>query len=116
MTKIKSFIDNFLFRKLNRLKGDGKMIATQIEINSKQDFRGDARLYRLSEPLMDWDGNACGYVLVSACDVPYSGPETYIFRANANGDITDWSELEGSFRGGLDHAQALADAGYDMMS
>lgn len=48
-------------------------------------FRGDARVYHLSEPL---DG--AEYVVVSAVVVPYSGPETYIFPADENGEIVDY--------------------------
>lgn len=74
-------------------------------------FRGDARVYHLSEPL---DG--AEYVVVSAVVVPYSGPETYIFPADENGEIVDYGELDGSYRGGLDHELALAQAGYAVQS
>lgn len=77
-------------------------------------FRGDARLYELSEPMEDYDGNEVSRVIVSAAIVPYSGPETYIFAADSQGKIADWGELEGSYRGGLDHAEALRGAGYEI--
>lgn len=64
--------------------------------------------YRLDPPL---DGIYAD-VVVSAADVPYSGPETFIFGANEKGEISDWGELPGSYRGGLDHEQALRNAGY----
>lgn len=72
-------------------------------------FTGDARLYRLSEPL---DGNE--YVVVSATVAMFSGPETYIFAADETGKVTGWSELSGSFRGDLDHQAALQGAGYEV--
>ncbi len=69
-------------------------------------FKGDARLYRLSPPLEDNE-----FVVVSAVDA-YSGPETYIFPSNEDGDVISWGELEGSFQGDKDHEEALGNAGY----
>lgn len=40
-------------------------------------------------------------------------PETYIFPADKDGNITSWGELEGSFKGDWDHVQALKNAGYE---
>ena len=68
----------------------------------------DARLYRLDPPL---EGER--HVIVSAtvvCD-----PETYIFAADEYGEVTSWDELPGSFRGALDHAEALLGAGYEVV-
>ena len=87
---------------------------TATMIKKLSGFRGDARLYRLSVPLVDEysdDDASYEYVVVSAT-VAYSGAETYIFGANESGDIEDWQELPGSFRGSLDHAEALRRAGY----
>ena len=74
-------------------------------------FRGDARLFQLDPPL---DG--IKYVVVSGieCAVDTGRPETYIFKANSRGEITDWCELDGSFRGAVDHARALKGAGYSI--
>lgn len=71
---------------------------------------GDGRVYRLDPPL-----NGVDYVWVSATST-YSGPETYIFASDADGAVLDWGELPGSFRGGLDHAEALRGAGYEVVS
>ena len=49
---------------------------------------------------------------MSGAYAPGSGPETYIFPSNEV-DVTDWNELTGSFRGGIDHAKALYGAGYE---
>lgn len=68
--------------------------------------RAMQRLYAMSPPLA---GHA--HVVVSAAVVFLSGPETYIFPSDASGDITDWTELEGSQRGTLDGA-VLAGLGY----
>jgi hypothetical protein len=76
---------------------------------------GDARLYRLSAPLTDDAGNPTEYVIVSATFALYSGPETYIFPANADGKVTNWGELPGSFQGCLDHEAALGGAGYTVV-
>lgn len=81
---------------------------------------GHAALYRLSEPLIpeSMDENVIDvyeYVVVSAVNVPYSGPETYIFAADSDGNIIDFAELPGSFRGALDHRLALRSAGYNVV-
>jgi len=74
-------------------------------------MRGEAYLYRLSEPL---DGNE--YVIVSAVDEPLGQylrvHETYIFPANEQAEVIDWGELFGSLKDTTDHAEALAAAGY----
>jgi hypothetical protein len=69
-------------------------------------FNGDARLYRVDPPL---EGNE--FVVVSAV-FAYSGPETYIFPSDADGEVVSWSELEGSFNDGIGHKEALNNAGY----
>lgn len=79
-------------------------------IKSRQSGAGAVwRHYVLAEPL---DGHS--YVIVSATVVPHSGPETYIFGADESGEVVDWMELDGSFRGECDHEQALANAGYSV--
>ena len=77
----------------------------------KQRSKGPAvwRHYQLSEPLEGTE-----FVVVSASVVPFGAPETYIFPADAAGEVTDWGELDGSYRGGLDHEKALRNAGYDV--
>ena len=79
-------------------------------------FTGHAALYRLSEPLgNDWDhGPTYEYVVVSAAVVMFSGAETHIYGSNASGDVVSWSELDGSYRGGMSHSAALAQAGYNI--
>ena len=72
---------------------------------------GSGKVYRLDPPLTDGTTKH-EYVWVSATDVPYTGPETYIFGSDEHGRVTDWLELDGSYRGGLDHEEALRGAGY----
>lgn len=80
--------------------------------------RGDMRLYRL-DPSIKGEGRdgfpvQFEHVVVSAAVVPYTGPETYIFGCDSEGKDIDFMELDGSFRGGLDHRQALSNAGYEI--
>lgn len=81
------------------------------------------KLYRVDPPmtLEQWDYDedvetniAFDYVVVSAAQVIMVGPETYIFGADEEGMIVNWSELEGSFKGALDHERALHNAGYEV--
>lgn len=83
-------------------------IATYIKPASQ--LRGDARLYQLSEPL---EGSV--HVVVSGIGNEW-GAETYIFAADSKGSVTNWGELPGSFKGAIDHAAALRDAGYEIVS
>lgn len=97
-------------------------MATATKIRDLDGFTGKAALYKLDPPLAlrDWDGEATGstdYVIVSAT-VAFSGPETYIFPASNAESVrpSDWGKLHGSYQGGLDHAEALEGAGYEVAS
>lgn len=84
--------------------------ATRIrDVHQSPDRNASQAIYRLDPPL---DGHS--HVLVSAVTVALCGPETYIFGSDENGNIEDWEELNGSYRGGLDHAAALKNAGYEV--
>lgn len=74
-----------------------------------QNFNGHAALYRMEPPL---DGHE--FVIASASKAMFTGPETYIFPADADGEVVSWAEMEGSYRGGLSHAKAFAGAGYSI--
>lgn len=107
------------------LTGTARYIATL------HGWTGDARAYHVQPPVTyaDFDGYNYGsdeplpykttpFVIVSATDVWMSGPETYIFPAKRHGDeiaVIEYHELEGSFRGDLDHEQALNNAGYEVI-
>ena len=84
------------------MSASGVKVATFVK--KAKGFRGDARVYRLSEPL---EGHSL--VIVSAVTVPL---ETYIFPANYDGSPIDFGELPGSVQGTLQHSDALAAAGY----
>lgn len=77
---------------------------------------GEMRIYKCDPPMAyrvysDSEPRSTEYVAVSAASVPFSGTETYIFPSDGD-DVSDWGELEGSFRGGWDHEEALRGAGY----
>ena len=73
--------------------------------------KGVAGIYRMSPTVKDWDGNEHLVVCVSAVMV-HGEPETYLFPATEDGNITDWGELPGSRKGTLLHEDTLLDMGY----
>lgn len=90
-------------------------------VKELDNFAGKAGLYKLDPPMKytKWDFETdeeveykTEYVVVSPANVMFSGPETYIFASDENGEVTDWMELAGSFRGGLNRERALNKAGY----
>jgi hypothetical protein len=98
--------------KLNR-----KPTATKIKELRANPHVASQVLYKLSKPIGYDDYGRKGetsYVVVSAADAPFSGPETYIFASDAEGNVHSYNELDGSFRGSLDHAKALKGAGYEV--
>ena len=86
-----------------------------------ENFNGKACLYELSVPIAEysWDEdekpNTHKFVICSTAHAIYSGPETYIFPANENGEVVDWGELEGSMRGNYSHEECLESAGYKLI-
>lgn len=52
------------------------------------------------------------YVITSATQVEFTGPETYMFGADENGEIVDWCELPASYRGELNHKKCFENIGY----
>jgi hypothetical protein len=80
-------------------------------IDNLRGFTGYAALYRLDPPYL------CNkYVVASAVEV-LNVPETYLFVSDKNGKVRDFAELEGSFKGELNHQRALAGCGcgYDIV-
>lgn len=76
------------------------------------DFRGYAALYKLAPPL---EGNE--FVAVPCLGHAFDTwmPETYIFPANAEGEVSNWGELTGSGRGFCNAEEALKRAGYEVI-
>lgn len=94
-------------------------MKTATKIRDIEGWRGRASLYKLDPPIEDepWGDEpkkSFGHVVVSATIAMFSGPETYIFGAGEDGEVISWSELPGSYRGGLSHAEALQGAGYSV--
>jgi len=83
--------------------------ATLVRDNLPR-FHGHAALFRLDPPL-----EGAEYVIVSAANVAFSGPETYIFPGGENGMPTSWGELDGSRRGSFTHDEVLEDLGYTVV-
>lgn len=77
-------------------------------------WKGEATLYRL-DPAYKYQHKTqpIEYVVVSAVDLAHYGAEkeTYIFKSNETGTKIDWEDLPGSYKGGMDHAEALRGLG-----
>ena len=111
-------------------------MKTATFLRKLEAWRGDARLYRLSEAiafehLEDGRADETSYVVVSAVERPAFNPfsflasltgfdetpggeETFIFPSDATGECYNMCQLKGSFQGGKDHHKALRDAGYEV--
>ena len=93
------------------------MNKTAKFIKTLDDWRSSAKLFELSEPmeyeLLDSnERRKTSFVIVSAVIAMFTGAETYIFPATKDGEAINHLEMYGSFRGELDHIQALNNAGY----
>ena len=84
-------------------------MSKAIKIKDLSGWRSKATLYKMQPP---YEGNE--YVIASAVMVMFSGPETYLFAALADGEPVNMSELPASSRGTLSHAEVLAAAGYEI--
>jgi hypothetical protein len=74
-------------------------------------WRGDVQLYKLSEPVESPSGEMTSHVAVSGIDNEW-GTETYIFACDEHRENVDFLEMEGSFRGSIDHEAAIMGAGW----
>lgn len=119
--QVLSNIDVFNFKKM---EGRRRM-KKAFYLGKPDDWKSDARLYRLADPPFNSGRRHRGYVVVSGADLHkttelpleyFNGYlqryETYIFQTTRKGKVISWKELEGSFRGEIDHARALAGLGY----
>ncbi len=79
---------------------------TATFIRDLDGFNGEAELYKCE------GGNLPEYVVVSDIDNP---TETYIFKADSDGKVLSWTELDGSFRGKKSHKKALQNVGYEVV-
>jgi hypothetical protein len=94
-------------------------MKTAAFIKKLDDWRSDARLFRLSHPMEcrarsedGYEDTKTEYVVVSSVFAAYSGPETFIFPAREDGEVLSMLEMSGSQKGDVTHEQALSDAGY----
>jgi hypothetical protein len=90
-----------------------------VFVKKEDGCTGFGAVYRLDPPMewSDWSGDEVAtvnaqFVWVHAANVPFSGPETYIFPCDSDGEVKDWAEMQGSFKGGMDLERALEGAGY----
>lgn len=103
--------------------GDDEMTKkTATFIKDLDDFTGTAKLYRCDPPMETepWDDEEeperFEFIVASAAVAFGTGPETYLFGANEDGEVVAWGELPGSYRGGLDHERAIENAGYEVVA
>ena len=88
-------------------------MKTATFLKNLTDWKGKAKLYKLSEPVEADDSTMVDHVVVSAVVSEYDGmPETYIFPCDSDGEVMNFGELNGSYKGGLNHARALKGAGF----
>ena len=87
------------------------------------DFRGNAKLYKLSSPVRYIDKSLeaskkrqTKFVILSSVDLAldHGGSETFIFPADAKGKIQSWHELEGSSRFKVSHDVVLGLLGFNL--
>jgi hypothetical protein len=93
-----------------------KVKGEAVFVKDIKDWISNAKLFKLdSKVYYDKGGKQkqTQYVIVSA--VIAEGPETYIFPADRNGKCLNWGELNGSFKGGLDHKKALNGLGFKIV-
>ena len=74
-------------------------------------WRGDARLYSVAPDLGEY-----GFVVVSQCETRSGGkPQTFIFGCDNEGIPYTMEQLPGSILGKASHAEALRNAGYEVV-
>lgn len=99
------------YEKVRNLNSSQILWKVSPPITFNAPANGEPLSFALDMERKDFDTS---YVVTSAAVVPWGGPETYIFPANEEGEILGWSELPGSYRGGLDHEEAIKNVGsYD---
>ena len=80
-------------------------------------FNGHAELFKLDTTMRVGNtelGRKYNHIVVSAISNKWA-TETYIFPSDQNGEILDYTELQGSYRGGTDIDKALEYGGYEVV-
>lgn len=81
--------------------------TTATFIRDLQDTHDNAKLWKLSRPFRpEYSDRSVEYVVSSAVHV-LGIPESVLYSADSNGEVLSWSELPGSFRGDLNHQEAI---------
>ena len=81
-------------------RGEGRVTAVLWKLTEPQ------RLYQLNYDTDEYESTEYEYVETSG--TTYTVPhETYVFACKPNGEWITGLELPGSFRGSIDHAQAI---------
>jgi hypothetical protein len=98
----------------------GAMKTATLIKDSLEGYNGHAAHYLLSPGIEyeRWttDGavtEIAEHVIVSAVDVPFSGPETLVFSGTPEGEILYYFELA-AFLGELNHRKPLEALGYEI--
>jgi hypothetical protein len=91
------------------------MEKTATAIKTLNHWNGLATVYKVEPAIKSYENNSYDYVVVSQVNALYSGPETYMFGSNEDGEVTDWCELPGSRRGSYTHEEVLNDEGYTVI-
>ncbi len=105
---------------------EGKIAIKLIDGLREPGSFGNAtrNIYRLSPPIegYDWELDEADQaqpkyelVAVSQANVPFSGPETYIFPCDEDGEIIDFGELPGSRRGSISPDSLMRELGYNVV-
>jgi hypothetical protein len=86
-------------------------------IKKFQGPKGPMWLVKVKPPIIYEDKKITDFIIVSAisCASDTLEPETYVFPSDENGTVLDWLELDGSFRGDMDHKRAIESAGYKII-
>ena len=100
-----------------------KLNTAELLKDVSSDFKGEAKLYKLSEPVKYTGGygderkkRQTKFVVVSSISAApdHGGSETFIFPADATGKVQDWGELTGSDRGNVTHKHVLSSLGFNL--
>ena len=68
------------------------------------------KLWKFDPPVED----RYEFVVSSAVVAAFTGPETFLFGSDEQGNVQSFTELDGSLRGSLDHEAAVAGTGYQV--
>jgi hypothetical protein len=92
-------------------------VKTATLVKSITGWSGDARLFKLSEPVpygYNEPETTTDHVIVSKVK-DHLVCETYIFPADEHCVVIAWGELKGSLKGDYSHADCLAVAGFEVV-